>query len=303
MVREYEIEDLEKEKEAALANYDAQIESWNNYKETWQEAVDAWKNGQDEMNAAAVFGKDWREKIASQDLSIVSQYQTEYGKIQDRIKEITDVRLKEIDNEIERLEKKLSVYEELRNDQKEYLDFYKNYSAEFAKATDEQTAALDRFRAMLQALNKEGFDVSKFMDMFGSYDEMRKYFDPEYDKQGEKYSNKELNDAKTQPKTTHSRLSDSAQEKLNRFLNSKLMQSVPTSIGSAFAKSNTVFNGLPIRDYNYAQNKVINNSGATYNQQRTWVMEGSVIVDNYDKFKEYFDRYVREAKQDLVVGR
>lgn len=81
------------------------------------------------------------------------------------------------------------------------------------------------------------------------------------------------------------------------------MQSVPTSIGSAFAKSNTVFNGLPTRDYNYAQNKVTNNSGATYNQQRTWVMEGSVIVDSYDKFKEYFDRYVREAKQDLVVGR
>ena len=303
LVRNNQIEDLEKEKEAALANYDAQIESWNNYKETWQEAVDAWKNGQDEMNAAAVFGKDWREKIASQDLGIVSQYQTEYGKIQDRIKEITDVQLKEIDDEIERLEKKLSVYEELRNDQKEYLDFYKNYSTEFAKATDEQTAALDRFRATLEALNKEGFDVSKLMDMFESYDEMKKYFDPEYDKQGEKYGDKELNDARTQPKTTHSRLSDSAQEKLNRFLNSKLMQSVPTSIGSAFAKSNTVFNGLPTRDYNYAQNKVTNNSGATYNQQRTWVMEGSVIVDSYDKFKEYFDRYVREAKQDLVVGR
>ena len=302
-VRNNQIEDLEKEKEAALANYDAQIQSWNDYKDTWQEAVDAWKNGQDEMNAATVFGKDWREKIASQDLGIVSQYQTEYGKIQDRIKEITDVQLKEIDEEIERLEKKLSVYEELRNDQKEYLDFYKNYSTEFAKATDEQTAALDRFRAMLHDLSEEGFDISKLMDMFESYDEMRKYFDSEYDKQGEKYGDKEYADAVTTPKTTHSRISNSAQAKLNRFLNSKLMQSIPTSIGSAFAKSNAVFNGLPSRDYNYAQNKVTNNSGATYNQQRTWVMEGSVIVDSYDKFKEYFDRYVREAKQDLVVGR
>lgn len=302
-VRNNQIADLEKEKEAALANYDAQIQSWNDYKDTWQEAVDAWKNGQDEMNAAAVFGKDWREKIASQDLGIVSQYQTEYGKIQDKIKDITDNQLKEIDEEIERLEKKLSVYEELRNDQKEYLDFYKNYSTEFAKATDEQTAALDRFRAMLHDLNEEGFDISKLMDMFESYDEMRKYFDSEYDKQGEKYGDKEYADAVTTPKTTHSRISDSAQAKLNRFLNSKLMQSIPTSIGSAFAKSNAVFNGLPSRDYNYAQNKVTNNSGATYNQQRTWVMEGSVIVDSYDKFKEYFDRYVREAKQDLVVGR
>ena len=296
-VRDYQIEDLEKEKEAALANYDAQIEAWNNYKDSWQEAIDAWKNGQDEMNAAAVFGADWREKIARKDLDMVDQYKTEYGKIEDQIEDITNNKLKNIDEEIERLEKKLDVYENLKKDQQEYLDFYKNYSSEFAKATDEQTEALNRF---LQAL-KNGESVQGFMDMFAAYEEMRAQFDEDYDSnEGHGlYTDKDKENAAYEPSN---KTNSSAQTKLNNFLNSKLMRSIPTSVNSAFAKTNAVFNGLPTKDYNYAQTKVNNNSGVTYNQ-RTWNMNGSVIVDSYDKFKEYFDRYVREAKQDLVVGR
>ena len=296
-VRNYQIEDLEKEKEAALANYDAQIEAWNNYKDSWQEAIDAWKNGQDEMNAAAVFGADWREKVARKDLEMVSQYKTEYGTIQDQIKDITENQLVEIDKEIERLEKKLDVYENLKKDQQEYLDFYKTYSSEFAKATDEQTAALKNFLEVL----KSGKDVQGFMDMFEEYEKLRALFDEDYDSnEGHGlYTDKDKENAAYEPSN---KTNSSAQTKLNNFLNSKLMRSIPTSVNSAFAKTNAVFNGLPTKDYNYAQTKVNNNSGVTYNQ-RTWNMNGSVIVDSYDKFKEYFDRYVREAKQDLVVGR
>lgn len=293
-VRNNQIEDLEKEKEAALANYDAQIEAWNTYKDSWQEAIDAWKNGQDEMNAAAVFGTDWREKIANKDVGIMNQYKTEYGKIEDEIADITDNKIKKVDEEIENLEKKLDVYENLKTDQKEYLDFYKNYSSEFARATKEQTEALREFGEVLERYR----GVDGFIDMFKAYEEMRKQFDNDYESQGEKYSDTERENGKYKsPKTTNS-----AQTKLNNFLNSALMRSVPTSINSAFSKANTVFNGLPSKDYNYTQTKVNNNSGVTYNQ-RTWNMNGSVIVDSYDKFKEYFDRYVREAKQDLVVGR
>ena len=297
MVREYEIEDLEKEKEAALANYDAQIEAWNNYKDSWQEAIDAWKNGQDEMNAAAVFGADWREKVASRDIGMVTQYKDEYGRIEDEIKDITDNKLKSIDEEIERLEKKLDVYENLKKDQQEYLDFYKTYSSEFANATDEQTAALNR---LLDAL-KNGEGVQGFMDMFSAYEEARKLFDEEYDSSAGHgaYTKKDKENGASQPPD---KTNSSAQTKLNNFLNSKLMKSIPTGVNSAFARANTVFNGLPTKEYDYAQTKVNNNSGVTYNQ-RTWNMNGSVIVDSYDKFKEYFDRYVREAKQDLVVGR
>lgn len=296
-VRNNQIEDLEKEKEAALANYDAQIEAWNNYKDSWQEAIDAWKNGQDEMNAAAVFGADWREKVARKDLEMVSQYKTEYGTIQDQIKDITENQLVEIDKEIERLEKKLDVYENLKKDQQEYLDFYKTYSSEFAKATDEQTAALKNFLEVL----KSGKDVQGFMDMFEEYEKLRALFDEDYDSnEGHGlYTDKDKENATYKPSN---RTNSSAQTKLNNFLNSKLMRSIPTSVNSAFAKTNAVFNGLPTKDYNYAQTKVNNNSGVTYNQ-RTWNMNGSVIVDSYDKFKEYFDRYVREAKQDLAVGR
>ena len=297
LVREYEIEDLEKEKEAALANYDAQIEAWNNYKDSWQEAIDAWKNGQDEMNAAAVFGADWREQVANRDVGMMNQYKTEYGKIEDEIKDITENKIKYIDEEVERLEKKLDVYENLKKDQQEYLDFYKTYSSEFANATDQQTKALNRFLAAL----KNGEGVQGFMDMFKAYEEAKSQFDEDYDSsEGHgAYTKKDKENATSKPSD---KINSSAQNKLNSFLNSKLMQSIPTSVNVAFSKANTVFNGLPNKDYNYAQTKVNNNSGVTYNQ-RTWNMNGSVIVDSYDKFKEYFDRYVREAKQDLVVGR
>ena len=155
---EAEISRLEKEKKAALAGYDAQIEPLQEYEKQWSDSLKGITDAENEALAEQILGADWREKIKAQDTEILTQFQNNYGTYKTRLHnlvsgEIADLNnsIKAKDNEIEAKERQIESWQkyktEIQNAAEEINGAFKDYTDNLNQLTlDENASYEDRLK-------------------------------------------------------------------------------------------------------------------------------------------------------------
>ena len=155
---EAEISRLEKEKKAALADYDAQIEPLQEYEKQWSDSLKGITDAENEALAEQILGADWREKIKAQDTEILTQFQNNYGTYKTRLHnlvsgEIADLNnsIKAKDNEIEAKERQIESWQkyktEIQSAAEEINGAFKDYTDNLNQLTlDENASYEDRLK-------------------------------------------------------------------------------------------------------------------------------------------------------------
>lgn len=108
---EIAIDNLEKEKEAAMQPYTDQIEAFEKYKQAWSDAMSAYTNNQNEMIAQQILGIDWQGKLHNQDIGILNKYQTDYSGYQTKLKDNVQKEKEIIQNRIDQYVKEADEWE------------------------------------------------------------------------------------------------------------------------------------------------------------------------------------------------
>lgn len=222
-----------------------------------------------------------KKELERQKETASESYESQIENIEDQINALED-QIDVVDAEIEK-------YKSLKDEQNSYLSFYKTYSADFATATGKQAEALGKLN---QALEKYR-ELSDLPEIQQFYEEAIKQYSDAYDG----YSQGGV--------VTYNGLAqlhgaNGAELVLNNNDVGKIYQMIH---GSTAAQLVNTMAQNSIKKATSATGN-LNSPGQHGNNSYTWQLSGNnIIVDSYEKFKGYMDRYVREAKQDLVVGR
>lgn len=228
-----------------------------------------------------------KELEKQKDLALES-YDNQIENIEDQI-EAYDARIDKIDEQIDKYDEEIDKYQSLKDEQKSYLSFYKSYSSDFATATEDQTKALDNLNKAL----KDYRDLSELPKIKELYDKAMEKFAPDYEGYAQggvvNYDGiAKLHGAKSSELILNNRDVGKIYDMIHGSTSGQLINTMAQNYLKQAASST---------DNLERADKSISNS-------YTWQLSGNnIIVDSYEKFKGYMDRYVREAKQDLAVGR
>lgn len=182
---EIAIDNLEKEKEAAMQPYTDQIEAFEKYKQAWSDAMSAYTNNQNEMIAQQILGIDWQGKLHNQDIGILNKYQTDYSgyqtKLKDNVqkeKEITQNRIDQYAKEADEWEKYLKQFDtfvsDLSDQDVKYFEELKLKTLNEKSTYQERLDALREFKADYIQLSDdlaqyEGTSIKKALSGSGIY--------------------------------------------------------------------------------------------------------------------------------------
>ena len=182
---EIAIDNLEKEKEAAMQPYTDQIEAFEKYKQAWSDAMNAYTNNQNEMIAQQILGIDWQGKLHNQDIGILNKYQTDYSgyqtKLKDNVqkeKEIIQNRIDQYAKEADEWEKYLKQFDtfvsDLSDQDVKYFEELKLKTLNEKSTYQERLDALREFKADYIQLSDdlaqyEGTSIKKALSGSGVY--------------------------------------------------------------------------------------------------------------------------------------
>lgn len=182
---EIAIDNLEKEKEAAMQPYTDQIEAFEKYKQAWSDAMSAYTNNQNEMIAQQILGIDWQGKLHNQDVGILNKYQTDYSgyqtKLKDNVqkeKEIIQNRIDQYAKEADEWEKYLKQFDtfvsDLSDQDVKYFEELKLKTLNEKSTYQERLDALREFKADYIQLSDdlaqyEGTSIKKALSGSGVY--------------------------------------------------------------------------------------------------------------------------------------
>lgn len=182
---EIAIDNLEKEKEAAMQPYTDQIEAFEKYKQAWSDAMSAYTNNQNEMIAQQILGLDWQGKLHNQDIGILNKYQTDYSgyqtKLKDNVqkeKEIIQNRIDQYAKEADEWEKYLKQFDtfvsDLSDQDVKYFEELKLKTLNEKSTYQERLDALREFKADYIQLSDdlaqyEGTSIKKALSGSGVY--------------------------------------------------------------------------------------------------------------------------------------
>lgn len=182
---EIAIDNLEKEKEAAMQPYTDQIEAFEKYKQAWSDAMSAYTNNQNEMIAQQILGIDWQGKLHNQDIGILNKYQTDYSgyqtKLKDNVqkeKEIIQNRIDQYTKEADEWEKYLKQFDtfvsDLSDQDVKYFEELKLKTLNEKSTYQERLDALREFKADYIQLSDdlaqyEGTSIKKALSGSGVY--------------------------------------------------------------------------------------------------------------------------------------
>ena len=182
---EIAIDNLEKEKVAAMQPYTDQIEAFEKYKQAWSDAMSAYTNNQNEMIAQQILGIDWQGKLHNQDIGILNKYQTDYSgyqtKLKDNVqkeKEITQNRIDQYAKEADEWEKYLKQFDtfvsDLSDQDVKYFEELKLKTLNEKSTYQERLDALREFKADYIQLSDdlaqyEGTSIKKALSGSGVY--------------------------------------------------------------------------------------------------------------------------------------
>lgn len=182
---EIAIDNLEKEKEAAMQPYTDQVEAFEKYKQAWSDAMSAYTNNQNEMIAQQILGLDWQGKLHNQDIGILNKYQTDYSgyqtKLKDNVqkeKEIIQNRIDQYAKEADEWEKYLKQFDtfvsDLSDQDVKYFEELKLKTLNEKSTYQERLDALREFKADYIQLSDdlaqyEGTSIKKALSGSGVY--------------------------------------------------------------------------------------------------------------------------------------
>lgn len=182
---EIAIDNLEKEKEAAMQPYTDQIEAFEKYKQAWSDAMSAYTNNQNEMIVQQILGLDWQGKLHNQDIGILNKYQTDYSgyqtKLKDNVqkeKEIIQNRIDQYAKEADEWEKYLKQFDtfvsDLSDQDVKYFEELKLKTLNEKSTYQERLDALREFKADYIQLSDdlaqyEGTSIKKALSGSGVY--------------------------------------------------------------------------------------------------------------------------------------
>ena len=132
------IEELEKARDTEVKGIDAQIKSWEKYKDAWKEQVDQITEADEELIASKILGADWHEKIANQDISVMTNFGSEYATYNNRLKNQVEVEIANTEKAIKEREKEI-------NDWKDYKNQLSNLNNAITESNDIYLKKLSQF--------------------------------------------------------------------------------------------------------------------------------------------------------------
>lgn len=168
---EIAIDNLEKEKEAAMQPYTDQIEAFEKYKQAWSDAMSAYTNNHNEMIAQQILGIDWQGKLHNQDIGILNKYQTDYSGYQTKLKDNVQKEKEIIQNRIDQYAKEADEWEKYL---KQFDTFVSNLSDQDVKYFEElKLKALNEkstYQERLDALREFKADYIQLSEDLAQYD-------------------------------------------------------------------------------------------------------------------------------------
>lgn len=168
---EIAIDNLEKEKEAAMQPYTDQIEAFEKYKQAWSDAMSAYTNNQNEMIAQQILGIDWQGKLHNQDIGILNKYQTDYSGYQTKLKDNVQKEKEIVQNRIDQYAKEADEWEKYL---KQFDTFVSDLSDQDVKYFEElKLKALNEkstYQERLDALREFKADYIQLSEDLAQYD-------------------------------------------------------------------------------------------------------------------------------------
>lgn len=172
------IKKLEKEKEIAVSNFQKQIKSLEEYKETWENTVNSVQDNENELLAEELLGSTWREDIKNQDTKILNTFSNNYNNYQTKLKTIVSTEIATLNNSIAAKKKEIDAKEEQIeswNDYEKQLELYvdsvnntwDNYILSLNNVTLSESSSYDDRVANLDEFVKNYTDLTNQIESKG----------------------------------------------------------------------------------------------------------------------------------------
>lgn len=273
-----QIDQLEAEKEAALAAVDAQIKAieelkkeYEEYKKIWEDTLGAYQKMQDEMTTAAILGNDWRQKIAEKDTEIVNTFAENYNNVQEQIHSVIEKQIEDHQKVIDKYDEQITAQNDLKSAQEQYLGYYDTYSQKFVQLTDAQTEALERLKKAIGNGDSEGA-LDAVLNAENAL---------------------ETNSQKTNTGTTNL-------EKLGVI--KKLMQTAPTSFMDGVVATVNAIKNLP-NELKSIINSNTSNKVTNDNRTQSININNPGFAMTYEDFEPMFMETLRRMEQQSQIGK
>lgn len=164
------IAQLEAERDAAVKVFDDQIDAYNEYLDSWKDAIQEQVDAENELIANEILGLDWREKITQRDMSMLTNYETEYKNYKDKLSSL-------VNGEIDSLKKAITARENEMKEKQKQIDSWNKYKDSLREAADSAKNSLQTYSDALNSTadaEKSVFDrmtvnMWNFKEVWGSY--------------------------------------------------------------------------------------------------------------------------------------
>lgn len=307
-LNESKINELEKQRDSETAIYDERIEEYENYKQAWEDVVDSYQKAQDELTTATVLGSDWRERVLNKDSGVLNNFAGNYESYQNRLHNVIEPQIADVQNVITSLEKQITTQNNLKDNNQTLLDNLSESTTTYTDIVDKIVSDTDRLsvaadKAMSAWTKLLGGAAGSIIDNASSA--IAPNFSNLWNQNwtGGSYANGGVIDytgkanVHGSPSKPEVVFNSSEAKKLynivrNMSLNNTLPQLQSADISEITKKISDNIS------------KTINTNNQVTNNSYQWVLTGNTIkADNYNEFKAYMDRYVREAQMNLIVGK
>ena len=307
-LNESKIDELEKQRDSETAIYDERIEEYENYKQAWEDVVDSYQNAQDKLTAATVLGSDWRERILNKDSGVLNNFAGNYESYQNRLHNVIEPQIADVQNVITSLEKQITTQNNLKDNNQTLLDNLSESTTTYTDMVDKVVSDTDR---LSQAADKA---MSAWTKLLGGaagsiIDNASSTIAPNFSNlwnqnwTGGSYANggvidytgkADVHGSPSKPEVVFN--SSEAKKLYNIVRNMSLNNTLPQLQNADISEiTKKISDNI---------SKTINTNNQVTNNSYQWVLTGNTIkADNYNEFKAYMDRYVREAQMNLIVGK
>lgn len=136
LVHNASVKEIEKQKDSAVKSLDEQIESLQNYINSWDEVFDKFDNEKNTNLANLLLGENWTEMVSQLDPQVVEDFSNAYYDLQKNIEET--------EKQIEELNKQKDEEDEYW---KKLIDDLKDYKSEWSDIADIYDEAQDALKA------------------------------------------------------------------------------------------------------------------------------------------------------------
>lgn len=149
------IETLEKERDAAIASYEAEIKAYENYVKEWENILKAETKAENERLANEILGYEWREKIKKKDTALLQTFGGEFQNYNRQLDNLVDNEITSLKDSIKAKENEISEIDKMIQKQNEYKSELQDASNAITDSLQEQIDALNEHKTALEsALNE-----------------------------------------------------------------------------------------------------------------------------------------------------